>query len=107
MTTTNSFLRYGLFAVSTCVLVPSLLCAQGGSGRAPATSSSAAPPSQGADTSAAPKAHDDSFVIGNDDVLAINVWKEKNLMTDCNKASGFPPSKFAPARKSAQIISRQ
>ena len=78
-TTTNSFLRYGLFAVSTCVLVPSLLCAQGGSGRAPATSSSAAPPSQGADTSAAPKAHDDSFVIGNDDVLAINVWKEPDI----------------------------
>src|SRR5947209_3441740 len=79
MTTTNSFLRYGLFAVSTCVLVPSLLWAQGGSGRAPATSSSAAPPSQGADTSAAPKAHDDSFVIGNDDVLAINVWKEPDI----------------------------
>src|SRR5438445_3332143 len=79
MTTTNSFLRYGLFAVSTCVLVPSLLWAQGGSGRAPATSSSAAPPGQGADTSAAPKAHDDSFVIGNDDVLAINVWKEPDV----------------------------
>jgi len=79
MTTTNSFLRYGLFAVSTCVLVPSLLWAQGGSGRAPARSSSAAPPSQGADTSAAPKAHDDSFVIGNDDVLAINVWKEPDI----------------------------
>jgi len=25
------------------------------------------------------KAHDDSFVIGNDDVLAINVWKEPDL----------------------------
>jgi polysaccharide biosynthesis/export protein len=25
------------------------------------------------------KAHDDSFVIGNDDVLAINVWKEPEL----------------------------
>lgn len=27
----------------------------------------------------APKPHDDSFVIGNDDVLAINVWKEPDL----------------------------
>ena len=25
------------------------------------------------------KAHDDSFVIGNDDVLAINVWKEPDI----------------------------
>jgi polysaccharide export outer membrane protein len=28
---------------------------------------------------AANKAHDDSFVIGNDDVLAINVWKEPEI----------------------------
>jgi polysaccharide export outer membrane protein len=27
----------------------------------------------------ATKAHDDSFVIGNDDVLAINVWKEPDV----------------------------
>ncbi len=27
----------------------------------------------------APKLHDDSFVIGNDDVLAINVWKEPDI----------------------------
>ena len=26
-----------------------------------------------------PKLHDDSFVIGNDDVLAINVWKEPDI----------------------------
>jgi polysaccharide export outer membrane protein len=25
------------------------------------------------------KAHDDSFIIGNDDVLAINVWKEPDI----------------------------
>jgi polysaccharide biosynthesis/export protein len=31
-----------------------------------------------ADASAA-KPHDDSFVIGNDDVLAINVWKEPDI----------------------------
>lgn len=33
--------------------------------------------SQGAES--APKPHDDSFVIGNDDVLAINVWKEPDI----------------------------
>jgi len=31
----------------------------------------------------------------------------KNCWIDCNKISGFPSSRFAPARKSAQIISRQ
>jgi polysaccharide export outer membrane protein len=29
--------------------------------------------------SAAAKPHDDSFVIGNDDVLTINVWKEPDI----------------------------
>ena len=31
----------------------------------------------------------------------------KNCWIDCSSISGFPPSRFAPARKSAQIISRQ
>src|SRR6266852_6900044 len=31
----------------------------------------------------------------------------KNLETECKSTSGFPLSRFAPARKSAQIISRQ
>ena len=31
----------------------------------------------------------------------------KNRWIDCNNISGFPSSRFAPARKSAQIISRQ
>jgi polysaccharide biosynthesis/export protein len=37
-----------------------------------------ASPTHEADASAA-KPHDDSFVIGNDDVLAINVWKEPDI----------------------------
>jgi len=36
-------------------------------------------PSQNPGASAAPKPHDDTFVIGNDDVLAINVWKEPDI----------------------------
>jgi polysaccharide export outer membrane protein len=47
-------------------------------GSAWAQSAAAAAPAAGAETSAA-KPHDDSFVIGNDDVLAINVWKEPDI----------------------------
>jgi polysaccharide export outer membrane protein len=43
---------------------------------APTPASSTAPSSPAND---ATKAHDDSFVIGNDDVLAINVWKEPDI----------------------------
>jgi polysaccharide export outer membrane protein len=42
----------------------------------------AAPPSEApsvAPRDAAAKPHDDVFVIGNDDVLAINVWKEPDI----------------------------
>jgi polysaccharide biosynthesis/export protein len=35
--------------------------------------------SQPAADASAGKAHDDSFVIGNDDVLSINVWNEPNI----------------------------
>ncbi len=35
-------------------------------------------PTQAVDSSLA-KPHDDSFVIGNDDLLAINVWKEPDI----------------------------
>jgi polysaccharide export outer membrane protein len=46
---------------------------------AQAPSSAPAPPAgQGSEANSA-KAHDDSFVIGNDDVLAINVWNEPNV----------------------------
>jgi polysaccharide export outer membrane protein len=44
----------------------------------PAASPAASKPAQNFEASAT-KAHDDSFVIGNDDVLAINVWKEPDV----------------------------
>lgn len=50
------------------------LWAQAGS----ATDAKQAPASHEASDSAG-KPHDDSFVIGNDDVLAINVWKEPDI----------------------------
>jgi polysaccharide biosynthesis/export protein len=46
--------------------------------RQPETQSQATRPDQ-ATNSAATKPHDDSFVIGNDDLLAINVWKEPEI----------------------------
>ena len=42
---------------------------------APAASAALAPPL----TPSASKPHDDNFVIGNDDLLAINVWKEPDI----------------------------
>jgi polysaccharide export outer membrane protein len=58
-----------------CVLLASSVCAQeaSGGGASQAKGSSAAAPNTPA------KPHDDSFVIGNDDVLAINVWKEPDI----------------------------
>jgi polysaccharide biosynthesis/export protein len=43
----------------------------------------------------ATKPHDDTFVIGNDDVLAVNVWKEP----DVSRASSWgatPPLSLLP-----------
>jgi polysaccharide biosynthesis/export protein len=73
------FVRHVL-AGSTILVLSSLLWAQSetGSDAAPKTTPPAAT-AQNADTSGTPKAHDDNFVIGNDDVLAINVWKEPDV----------------------------
>jgi polysaccharide biosynthesis/export protein len=59
--------------VLLCTLLSIGLWAQAGAaGSAPAAAG------QGAAV-AASKPHDDTFVIGNDDVLAINVWKEPDV----------------------------
>lgn len=64
-----------------CAALPSWLGAQTatGSGTPPANvpAKTTDVASHAADTSG--KAHDDTFVIGNDDVLAINVWNEKEI----------------------------
>jgi polysaccharide export outer membrane protein len=49
------------------LLLSGIVAAQAPTAAGPATDPSAAKP------------HDDSFVIGNDDVLAINVWKEPDI----------------------------
>ncbi|SPF40158.1 conserved exported hypothetical protein [Candidatus Sulfotelmatobacter kueseliae] len=73
----NSFWRTRLAVASLVVALWSLLWGLAGSAAAPASPS--AMPSQNPGASAAPKPHDDTFVIGNDDVLAINVWKEPDI----------------------------
>lgn len=67
--------RY-LAAFLAWAVLPGILAAQtiAKNGDKPAT----AVTPQGTDTSAA-KPHDDRFVIGDDDVLAINVWKEPDI----------------------------
>jgi len=75
--TANSLRRSRLAVVSTALVLSSMLWAQAGNPAAQASPST--PPSQGTDASVAPKPHDDTFVIGNDDVLAINVWKEPDI----------------------------
>jgi len=77
--TANGFGRYGLVAVSTYFLLSSVLWAQTRSSAPAAKSPDTPPTTQNADGSIATNAHNDNFVIGNDDVLAINVWKEPDI----------------------------
>src|SRR3984893_13573215 len=69
-----------VFVVTMAIFASTALIAQSGSERSTPTAGSpaATQPAQNVEASAA-KAHDNSFVIGNDDVLAINVWKEPDV----------------------------
>lgn len=76
--------RFGWLALSA--LLAGLLCApsiaaQSAAGNnAPAAGASGAKASEGQqEVSSGTKAHDDAYVIGNDDVLSINVWKEPDI----------------------------
>jgi len=84
-TLANSFSKCCLVVVSVSLVLSSCLWSQTVSSSAPApqAGSSDAPP--------ASKAHDNSFVIGNDDVLTINVWKEPDI------------SKSVPVRSDGKI----
>jgi polysaccharide export outer membrane protein len=66
-----------IIAASMCLLSSSVLWAQAKPDAAADANSNTAPSSTSVPT--APKPHDDNFVIGNDDVLAINVWKEPDI----------------------------
>jgi polysaccharide biosynthesis/export protein len=78
--TVGSLYRSGLFAISMFLLASTGLSAQAGSETPapPVASPTASQPAKNLEATPS-KAHDDSFVIGNDDVLAINVWKEPDV----------------------------
>lgn len=61
-----------------CVMSGGLLYGQDAPSTTPKTPVAVASLGQPASTSTS-KPHDDTFVIGNDDVLAINVWKEPDI----------------------------
>lgn len=78
ITRVNGFCERSLIALSACVLQCGLLWAQAGTGSSGVvTASMAARDSHPGAVSPAP--HDATFVIGKDDVLAINVWKEPDI----------------------------
>jgi polysaccharide export outer membrane protein len=69
--------KSAIAAALTCLWLSTGLPAQ--AGPASTTGSNAAAGTSATEAAAPPKLHDDSFVIGNDDVLAINVWKEPDI----------------------------
>jgi polysaccharide biosynthesis/export protein len=73
-TTASSFLGRGLVVLSFSIALSAWAGAQTNENSA---SSQANATSQTTEASAKP--HDNSFVIGDDDVLAINVWKEPDI----------------------------
>jgi polysaccharide export outer membrane protein len=81
--TLNQSRQWQLAALLACVLAASALWAQaGGTSNAGETKPATATPAGNADAAGMGtpgKPHDDSFVIGSDDVLAINVWKEPEI----------------------------
>jgi len=72
-----------LFRISSCVMLSAVAFAQAGQGAAlPAisgTASNAQPATTPKPDTIDARGHDNSYVIGNDDVLSINVWKETEI----------------------------
>ena len=74
--------KNGLFSATTCFALSMAVWAHAArQSNAPAPESQVpqAAPAQSSDVASTTKPHDDSFKIGNDDVLAINVWKEPDI----------------------------
>jgi polysaccharide export outer membrane protein len=69
---------WGVFPILLCGLLWGQIPASAQSDTAQAAQAVAAPSDQPR-ASSSKRPHDDSFVIGNDDHLAINVWKEPDL----------------------------
>jgi polysaccharide biosynthesis/export protein len=75
----NKFATRALVAASAIVFLSGVLWAQAAVSNNMASNPGTAANSPNDGVAGAAKAHDDSFVIGNDDVLAINVWKEPDV----------------------------
>jgi len=73
---TRSGLTRRMAICAVLMLVPASVFAQSGSG-ADSGAANSAKTAPAAPTAAKP--HDATFIIGNDDVLAINVWKEPDI----------------------------
>ena len=74
--------RHGLLAATTWFALSMAVWAQAAppsNAPAPASEAPQAAPAQNNDVASTTKPHDASFMIGNDDVLAINVWKEPDI----------------------------
>ena len=76
-------LRANLFckrsALISCLLLSSIAWAQSAPVKSSAVSDRATTADAHPTASPSPTAHDDTFVIGKNDVLAINVWKEPDI----------------------------
>jgi polysaccharide biosynthesis/export protein len=71
---------YPFLSVAFLIVFPAaLLQGQAGDGQAHATTAAAAAASPDADIASLQKPHNDTYLIGNDDRIAINVWKEPDL----------------------------
>ena len=74
--TYKNFSGRGLYTLSVCAALSAVMWSQAATTLASAKN----PVSVDHPVEAAPPpAHDDAFVIGNDDVLAVNVWKEPEV----------------------------
>jgi polysaccharide biosynthesis/export protein len=62
--------------LTAVIFLSTVLCGQAASDAKAVSNAGAQAPTSNAD---AAKPHDSTFVIGNDDVLAINVWKEPDI----------------------------
>jgi polysaccharide biosynthesis/export protein len=75
----GKFERAMLVAISLVLLQPSLRAQAATAAEDQEASAAPAAASPNASATATAKPHDDRFVIGNDDVLAIDVWNEKEI----------------------------
>jgi polysaccharide biosynthesis/export protein len=68
-----------LTATCACLLLPSVLFAQSATANKKQSSPTEPATASSQTDNAGGKAHDNTFIIGNDDLLAINVWKEPDI----------------------------